>query len=86
MGTVNRRGLRFVMQKVGSDLGTRQALRQGALFCRIYGDEAEGDSANTLRAFQSLSGKRKLARIGLSVRHGLLKQTTLRRVYQLMKI
>lgn len=86
MGTVNRRGLRFAMQKVGSDLGTRQALRQGALFCRIYGDEAEGDSANTLRAFQSLSGKRKLARIGLSVRHGLLKQTTLRRVYQLMKI
>ena len=86
MGTVNRRGLRFAMQKVGSDLGTRQALRQGALFCRIYGDEAEGDSASTLRAFQSLSGKRKLARIGLSVRHGLLKQTTLRRVYQLMKI
>jgi glycosyltransferase involved in cell wall biosynthesis len=86
MGTVNRRGIRFAIQKLGSDLGVRQSLRQGALFCRVYGDDAEGESADTLRAFQSLSGKRKLARIGLSVRHGLLKQTSLRRIYQLMKI
>lgn len=86
MGTVNRRGIRFAIQKLGSDLGVRQSLRQGALFCRVYGDEAEGDSADTLRAFQSLSGKCKLARIGISVKHGLLKQTSLRRIYQFMRI
>lgn len=86
MGSVNRRGFQFAIKKLGSNLGIRQALRQGALFCRVYGDAATGESADTLRAFQALPSKRKVTRIHLSVRHGILKQTALRCIHQLMNI
>lgn len=86
MGSVNRRGGGFMLAKLRSKDGMGRALRQGALFCRAYGEEATGEAAATLTAFASLAGKSKLARIRLSLRHGLLKQTYLRRVYQMIKI
>ena len=86
LGSVNRRGLVFMINKLrNSSTGTDQALRQGHLFSQIYAPSAPPDTARTLAAFTSLNGKSRVRRAAICIRHGILKQTFARRVYQMMR-
>ncbi len=87
LGSVQRGGPSFVLGKLFTQEDEmRRVVRQGVLLERGHGNRASGESAETLRAFASLPDLGKLARVAVCVRHGILKQTLSRRIYQLMRI
>ncbi|MDQ0922311.1 glycosyltransferase involved in cell wall biosynthesis [Pseudarthrobacter sp. W1I19] len=87
LGSVNRSGLRFVLSKLfqGDRSEALHTYTQAGAFLDTYGDLLEPALREEIRVFASLNHRRKLMRVILLLRHGSLKQSLSRRVYQLLR-
>ena len=87
-GSVKRRGFSYAFQKFfrSGREETVANVRQGQLFLKAYGSRLPDDKLAQLSAFSQFDELGKVARISACLRLGILKQSTRRRVYQLIKI
>lgn len=87
-GSVRRHRLGYAFRKVfrSGREETVANIRQGQLFLKAYGPRLPNGKVAQLSAFSRFEELGKVARISACVRLGILKQTTSRRVYQLIKI
>lgn len=88
LGTVNRSGAIFAMRKVFRDAGKSiaSARQQAEEFANCYSVMVPPQTSAALNAFLEMPRMSKLTRIRISVRHGILKQTIPRRVFQFLII
>jgi glycosyltransferase involved in cell wall biosynthesis len=87
-GSVKRRALSYAFRKLfrSGREETVANVRQGQLFLKAYGSKLSNDELTQLSAFSQFEEMGKVARISTCLRLGILKQTTSRRLYQLIKI
>ncbi|WP_427871164.1 glycosyltransferase family 2 protein [Leucobacter luti] len=88
LGTVTRAGIRFALTKLlkpnaPSIAGTYAQL--GALLS-LHQPQMHSEASKIARAFVVTEHQTKIARMIVCIRHGILKQTFPRRLYQLLKI
>lgn len=88
LGSVKRSGLSFMLRKLRTpDNENREKLiQQASLLLEAYEGLLPAASAQTLSAYSSIKGKRKLSRIWTCISNGVLKQTWSRRIYQLIRV
>ena len=87
LGTVERSGLLFALSKLfrGDRSAGLRTYVQAAAFVGAYGDLLAPTIGEDIRTFASLADVNKIERIRLLLTHQTLKQTPLRRVYQLLR-
>jgi glycosyltransferase involved in cell wall biosynthesis len=87
-GSVRRRGWRFYYRKLFSadSNAPGAAVRQANSFLKAYGRSLERRNLDQLVAFSNIESANKISRIAICLRHGILKQSALRRLYQLIRI
>jgi glycosyltransferase involved in cell wall biosynthesis len=87
-GSVRRGGLRFLAGKIRTlnGAGFRATLAQAKLLQSAYADDVTPAARRVLDAYCHFDELGKLSRIESCLRHGILKQTMLRRLQQLLAI
>lgn len=87
-GSVHRRGVAFVWAKLlhGDRGDTRASIRQAKLLLAAHGSHFPTSTFRQLSAFAELDRVSKMRRVLVCLRHRILKETTDRRIYQLIRI
>lgn len=87
LGSVDRTGIRFMVSKLfrGDRSAALQTYSQAAAFLSAYDHLLDPLTREDMRAFATLNHRRKFTRIWLLLKHRTLKQTLLRRLYQLLR-
>ncbi|KAA9132399.1 glycosyltransferase family 2 protein [Microbacterium caowuchunii] len=86
-GSVHRSGVRFVVRKV-AELRPRAVpgtYRQARLLANAYGARMDAGIRRVVTEYGDLERRSKLARIWHTLRLGVLKQTSSRRIYQVLR-
>lgn len=87
-GSVRRSGLKFMLMKLRerTNGNVESPLGQARLFSTAYGGRLSGRAAHQLAIYSDLGEVGKVARVWRCSRHGILKQTMARRVFQLARV
>ena len=87
-GSVHRRGVAFALAKLfhGDRDDARASIGQAKLLLAAHGSHFPTATFRQLSACAELDRTRKLRRVLVCLRHRILKETTARRIYQLMRI
>ncbi|MCX2747051.1 glycosyltransferase family 2 protein [Arthrobacter sp. MI7-26] len=87
LGSVERSGLGFALSKLfrGDRSVALRTYGQADAFLGAYGDLLDATVREEIRTFASLYHRNKFERVRLLLKHGILKQTLGRRVYQLLR-
>lgn len=87
LGSVDRSGFAFTLSKLfrGDRSAALRTYAQAAAFLVAYGDLVNPAVRDEICAFASLHHRHKFDRIRLILKYRILKQTLVRRVYQLLR-
>lgn len=87
-GSVRRRGLQFALKKLLTTSAgpLSNTYRQALLFQTAYSGMLPERPSRVLEAYARFDRITKIARVRACLRNGILKQTVIRRLYQLLRV